>query len=242
MTFDRSGTADKQRLLLELSLQALQELDRMATRPAFAPYFRLWDYDPHRPWRSWLIQVPDDGDPIPSAPLVLERTWDAANDRERLARDLRRRPHLHPTLCVREARLPKEEFGFLRNVGSRIPYSRLELREALTSLQPAQYGIEGFRKETVRLRTDRVRLEWGGEPPLELKAVATWAARMRSLCCSCFPDEDISIVRAGPTGTCSLCRQPALNQTRDCAECRSRYHRECWDYVGRCAVYGCAGS
>src|SRR5215204_4647053 len=107
MTFDRSGTTDKQRLLLELSLQAMLELDRMETRPAFAPYFRLWDYDPHQPWRSWLIQVPD-AEPLPSDPLVLERTWDAAEDRERLVRDLRRRPRLQPTLCVREARLPKE--------------------------------------------------------------------------------------------------------------------------------------
>jgi hypothetical protein len=242
MTFDRSGTADKQRLLLELSLQALQELDRMATRPLFAPYFRLWDYDPHRPWRSWLIQVPDDGDPAPSGPLVLERTWDAVEDRERLARDLRRRPRLRPTMCIREARLPKEEFEFLRSVGKRIPYPQHYLREAHPVLQPAQFGIEGFRKDSVRLRSERIRLEWGGEPVSELKAVATWAARMRSLCGGCFPDEDISIVRAGATGTCSLCRQAALDEPRACPECRSCYHRECWDYVGRCAVYGCGGS
>src|SRR6185503_6932354 len=241
MTFDRSGTTDRARLLLELTLEALRELDRMEPRPGFGSYFRIWDYDPHRTFRSWLLQVPETTDPLRPSPLVLERTWDAAVDRERLARDLRRRPRLQPTLCIREARLPKDDFEFLRNVGKRIPYSRLELREAHLSLPPAQFGIEGFRNETVELRSERIRLEWGGEPVADLKAVAAWAARMRSLCSGSFPDENISILRSGPTGLCALCRQPALNETHSCPECRSTHHQECWDYAGRCATYGCAG-
>jgi len=242
MTFDRSGTTDRRRQFLELTLEALQELDRMEARPAFSPYFRIWDYDPHRTFRSWLIQVPDESDPLRPAPLVLERTWDAAVDREKLSRDLRRRPRLQPTLCVREARLPKDDFEFLRSVGARIPYSRLQLRDAHLSLPPVQFGIEGFRKETVQLRSERIRLEWGGEPLPELTAAAAWASRMRSLCSSCFGEENISILRSGPTGLCSLCRQPALNDPHACPECRATYHPECWDYLGRCATYGCAGS
>ena len=242
MTFDRSGITDRQRQFLELTLAAMQELDRMKARPAFSPLFRIWDYDPHRTYRSWLIQIPEDDDSPHADSLVLERTWDATADREGLARNLRRRPHLHPTMVVREAVLPKEEFAFLRSAGKRTPYSRLELRDAHTSLQSAQYGIEGFRKDTVSFQPDRIRLEWGGNPPPELKAVAAWAARMRSVCSGCFGDEDISILRAGVTGSCSLCRTPALSEVQACPECRSPYHRECWEYVGRCAIYGCPGS
>jgi hypothetical protein len=242
MTFDRSGTTDLQRRFLELTLLAMRELDRMEARPTFAPYFRIWDYDPHRTYRSWLLQIPDDADPLRPAPIVLERTWDAAEDRERLARDLRRRPRLQPTLYIREARLPNEEFSFLRSVGSRISYPRLELRDAHTSLQPTQFGLEGFRKETVQLRSDRIRLEWGGMVQPELKAVAAWAERVRSLCSGCFPDETISILRAGMTGICSLCRQPALKDTQSCPDCRATYHQQCWEYVGRCAIYGCTGT
>jgi len=239
MTFDRSGTADLQRRFLELTLLASRELDRMEARPGFTAWLRVWDYDPHRTHRSWLIQLPADSD---SAPLVLERTWDAAEDRERLTRDLRRRPRLVPTMYVREARLPKEEFSFLRSVGSRIPYSRLELRDAHTSLQPAQFGLEGFRKEAVQLRSDRIRLEWGGTVHPDLKAVAAWAERVRSLCSGCFPDKSVSILLGVLTGICSLCRRPALEETQRCPECRAMYHRDCWDYVGRCAIYGCTGT
>lgn len=212
----------------------------MATRSGFRPFLRIWDYDPHGTYRSWLIQVPDDSDLLQAAPLVLERTWDAVHDRERLARDLRRRPRLQPTLCIREARLPQEEFATLRDLGRRIPFPLLSLRDAHTSLQPAQYGIEGMSKDNVRLRSERVRLEWG-IPAIEMRAVAAWAGQLRNLCCGCFPDEHISILRSGPTGTCSLCRRTALEDTASCPVCRAPYHRECWDYVGRCAIYGCGG-
>jgi hypothetical protein len=239
MTFDRSGTTDRMRWLLDLTHGALQELNRMTTRPGCRPFFRVWDYHPHKTYRSWLIQVPDDDEVLQIAPLVLERTWDAAQDRERLARDLRRRPRVQPTLCVREARLPAEEFAPLREVGKRIPFPLLELRDT-HALQSAQYGIEGVRRDAVRLRSAQVRLEWN-DPLPGLKAVARWAAQVRALCESAFPDADISIVRTGPTGTCSLCRRAALEETTSCPDCKVVYHRECWDYVGRCAIYGCGG-
>jgi len=68
MTFDRSGTTDLRRRFLELTLLAMRELDRMEARPAFTAWLRVWDYDPHQTYRSWLIQLPTDAD---SAPLVL---------------------------------------------------------------------------------------------------------------------------------------------------------------------------
>jgi hypothetical protein len=240
MTFDRSGTTDQARKILELTLEATRELGRMTTRPGFRPFFRIWDHQPKH-YRSWLIQVPDDDVVLQPAPIVLERTWFAAEDCERIERDLRRRPRLQPTLRVREAPLPKEEFAAMRELGKRIPFPLLELRDAHSS-RPSPYGIEGMRKDNVRLRSERVRLEWGGVPDPELKAVVAWAAQVRALCESAFPDADISVVRAGPTGTCSLCRRAALQETTVCPDCKVVYHRECWDYVGRCAIYGCGGA
>lgn|SRR5581483_1625369 len=242
MTFDRSGTADQQRRFLELTLSALQELERTATRPGYEPLFRIWDYNPPRQFRSWLIQVPERSASGPHPSLVLERTWDAAEDRDRLARDLRRRPRLHPTLRAREAELPPEDFAFLRGVASRLEFPLLSLRDAFTWVHPAQYGIEGFRRETVRLRSGRVRLEWSGNPPAELKAIASWATRTRELCERSFPSSDVVLQDAEPTGRCSLCHRSVLEHHCTCPACGAGYHQDCWEYVGRCAIYGCVGT
>jgi hypothetical protein len=223
---------------LDLTLKALRELDRTDARRGFVPCFKLWDYGPHQPFRSWLIQVPEGHR---EETIVLERRWDAPGDRERLSRDLRRRPDLRPTLSAREAEFPREDFDSLRGFARRIEFPLLDLREAHLSIPPAPYGIEGCRRDAVRLRTDRVRLEWGAVPPAELKGVAAWVARVRSLCESCFPDSSVAILRAGPTGLCSLCRRACLDQPYACPACGARYHADCWDYVGLCAVYGCGG-
>jgi hypothetical protein len=165
MTFDRSGTAEPQRRFLELTLLAMQELEKLTARPGFAPVFRIWDYPPHGPYWSWLVQSADRTGERGPAALVLERSWDVAEDRDRLALDLRRRPRLQPRLRVREAELRADEFGFLRTFASRIEIPLIDLRNARSSIQPAQYGIEGFRRDTVRPRSERVRLEWEGRPP-----------------------------------------------------------------------------
>lgn len=40
---------------------------------------------------------------------------------------------------------------------------------------------------------------------------------------------------------CQVCRSPIALGEKVCAcpECRSAYHRECWDEIGGCATYGC---
>ncbi len=241
MTFDRSALATHEQRFLQLTLEAMREIERLGARPGFSPCFRVWDYSPHREYRSWLIQTPMEGGPDPQGPIVLERTWDVVADRERLARNLRRRPSLQPTLSLREAELPRGEFASLRALASHISFPLLGLREAHVATQPAQYGIEGFRRDAARLHSERVRLEWGGNPPAELRAAVAWAQQVRGMCENRFPDERVSILRAGPSGTCSLCRGPVLADPRGCPRCGARYHAECWAYLGRCAIYGCRG-
>ena len=242
MTFDRSALEHGQRRFLQLTLEAMHEIERMEARPGFSACFRIWDYSPHREYRSWLLEMPTDVGHVPQGPIVLERAWDAGADRERLARDLRRRPHLHPTTRVREALVPPAEFAVLRSLASHILFPLLDLREGLTTGPPTQYGIEGFRRDAVRLRSDRVRLEWGADPPPELGAAVAWAQQARALCETCFPDESVSILRSGPSGLCSLCRRGVSTESRGCPLCGVLYHEDCWTYLGRCAIYGCRGA
>ena len=38
---------------------------------------------------------------------------------------------------------------------------------------------------------------------------------------------------------CRVCGDPLSNQVVFCAKCRSPHHQDCWQYIGRCSVYGC---
>ena len=43
-------------------------------------------------------------------------------------------------------------------------------------------------------------------------------------------------------GLCAVCRSPIGPDelATTCPECQAPFHRECWDYNGGCAVYGCS--
>jgi hypothetical protein len=40
-------------------------------------------------------------------------------------------------------------------------------------------------------------------------------------------------------GLCPICTTVLKEPLIRCPRCRAPHHRECWDYLGRCAVYGC---
>jgi hypothetical protein len=42
-----------------------------------------------------------------------------------------------------------------------------------------------------------------------------------------------------PAGRCPICSTVLREPLIRCLRCRAPHHRECWDYLGRCAVYGC---
>jgi hypothetical protein len=46
-----------------------------------------------------------------------------------------------------------------------------------------------------------------------------------------------SVERAA--GLCPICTTPLAEPLIRCPRCRAPHHRECWEYLGRCAVYGC---
>ena len=44
------------------------------------------------------------------------------------------------------------------------------------------------------------------------------------------------------TGRCPICTTELREPLIRCERCRSPHHRECWDYLGRCATFGCEPS
>ena len=38
---------------------------------------------------------------------------------------------------------------------------------------------------------------------------------------------------------CAVCSAPLEKRPRRCDRCRTPHHRECWTYLGGCAIYGC---
>jgi hypothetical protein len=51
------------------------------------------------------------------------------------------------------------------------------------------------------------------------------------------PVEVLSLLETG-TGVCAVCGTPIAAQ-RSCTSCGAYYHRDCWEYNGGCARYGC---
>lgn len=42
------------------------------------------------------------------------------------------------------------------------------------------------------------------------------------------------------SGKCLVCGKSFYGETISCATCESRHHKDCWDYNGGCAIYGCS--
>lgn len=41
-------------------------------------------------------------------------------------------------------------------------------------------------------------------------------------------------------GNCPVCASPLGESPRFCTVCGTPHHRDCWDYLGGCAIYGCS--
>lgn len=39
---------------------------------------------------------------------------------------------------------------------------------------------------------------------------------------------------------CQVCGEPITEDMVFCRSCETPHHRECWDYTGRCSIYGCS--
>ncbi|MHC5539232.1 RING finger protein, partial [Singulisphaera rosea] len=60
--------------------------------------------------------------------------------------------------------------------------------------------------------------------------------------------EGVSIVAVGVTDDpeiespiCKVCGEPIVTPGVLCVACRTPHHRDCWEFVGSCSIYGCTG-
>lgn len=49
----------------------------------------------------------------------------------------------------------------------------------------------------------------------------------------------ISVEEVVRAGKCPVCSDGSGDLSRRCGGCQASYHRECWDYLGGCAIFGC---
>ena len=60
--------------------------------------------------------------------------------------------------------------------------------------------------------------------------------------------QGIAIVEAGPallaeagSPVCKVCGDPIVSDAVQCGTCLTPHHRDCWEFVGSCSIYGCNG-
>jgi hypothetical protein len=60
--------------------------------------------------------------------------------------------------------------------------------------------------------------------------------------------QGVSIVSVGPVAgddngppICKVCGEPIAPPSVLCTTCRTPHHRDCWEFVGACSIYGCSG-
>ncbi len=60
--------------------------------------------------------------------------------------------------------------------------------------------------------------------------------------------QGVAIVAVGPADTadaglplCKVCGETIVDPEVICATCRTPHHRDCWEFVGACSIYGCNG-
>lgn len=49
----------------------------------------------------------------------------------------------------------------------------------------------------------------------------------------------ISVEEVVRAGKCPVCSDDSGDLPQRCRGCQAAYHRECWDYLGGCAIFGC---
>jgi hypothetical protein len=60
--------------------------------------------------------------------------------------------------------------------------------------------------------------------------------------------QGIAIVATGPADpedvglpVCKVCGETIDSPEVICATCRTPHHRDCWEFIGSCSIYGCNG-
>jgi hypothetical protein len=135
------------------------------------PQFRLWHYPELSSHRSWTIFK----SPLQnSQSVVREVAWDFFADSAPLVDPLvalKQGFHTNPTVVVRDAKLPDDEFSRLFEQGRHLNIPLIGIGQG--------WGLDGVTSGIELFGFDRVRLEWWCEGPEEWRALTDWVKKFR---------------------------------------------------------------
>lgn len=108
-----------------------------------------------------------------------------------------------------------------------------KVRELIAQLDDtAQFSLR-LTHDTLEVRFGRIKT--GPERALKLSTVAIELARHILASNS----DGLEIYENIQTGRCPICGHSTDSGGVSCPRCGTRCHRDCWDYNGRCPVFGC---
>jgi hypothetical protein len=113
-------------------------------------------------------------------------------------------------------------------------------------LQPllAQLGSLG-RRSRIQLTADRFLVEFEARlSPTEAVEAARIIARIATLPRAAVSSAGMNFVEEVAVtthGRCPVCGQSFNHPGVHCGQCKVPHHPDCWNYWGRCAIFGCRG-
>lgn len=124
-----------------------------------------------------------------------------------------------------------------RFLGARIKVAIHELADLVV---PRPFGVT-FNKGQVRLF---LPLDNSSKSMIVSRSVALLETIQREL--GIWSDESVmeilpeKVIEEVPN--CLVCGDAVSDQRVECRQCRTAHHKECWDYIGKCSVFGCGST
>jgi hypothetical protein len=124
--------------------------------------------------------------------------------------------------------------------------SESSARAVLTrEVRAAMIALDGFTPVTLDLGPAGIALRTGLTPGFQPDRLASFGGEAltlgRALLQALNPSVVISEVESLGVGICPVCSTPVDEDRCLCTRCRTPHHKDCWSYLGGCAVYACAG-
>lgn len=113
-----------------------------------------------------------------------------------------------------------------------------DVRAALVDL--ARFGslsLELGPNGIVLRTTEKIVGQWDGMAAFTREARGLASAILQAL----DPTVVITDVDVSGAGTCPVCGTAVEEDRSLCARCRTPHHKDCWNYLGGCAIFACAG-
>ena len=121
--------------------------------------------------------------------------------------------------------------------GRALPLLAPEVRAALTGLaRLGPISLEAGPSAVVLRTTERFDGELERLTTFAREAVEVARSLLRILDPAVLSAEVVTSV-----GACPVCSTPVEDDRGICARCRTPHHKDCWNYLGGCAIFGCAG-